>query len=61
MDEEDDDLYGPSETAAPNKDVKDESDGEQGDEPMDEGMESGDDEDESDSVRALDTARATDR
>ncbi|KAF2467635.1 uncharacterized protein BDR25DRAFT_291565 [Lindgomyces ingoldianus] len=52
-DGEDDDLYGPSETAGvsvePKKHgVKDESDGEQGDEPMDEGLESGEEE-ESDS------------
>jgi pre-mRNA 3'-end-processing factor FIP1 len=58
MDEEDDDLYGPSESPAPPEqkkdDAKNESEGDDGDEPMDEGEESGesdDDEDESDSVR----------
>lgn len=56
MDEEDDDLYGPSESPAPPEhkkdDAKNESEGDDGDEPMDEGEESGesDDEDESDSV-----------
>jgi pre-mRNA 3'-end-processing factor FIP1 len=53
MEEEDDDLYGPSETVADTtkKELKEESDGEQGDEPMDEGLESGEEEEEdSDSV-----------
>lgn len=53
MEEEDDDLYGPSETAAVagTRPEANDSDGEQGDEPMDEGLESGeDDDDESDSV-----------
>lgn len=56
MDEEDDDLYGPSETTAPaeqkKEEPKKESDDEGGDEPMDEGLESGEEEDEesSDSV-----------
>jgi len=56
MEEEDDDLYGPSETTAPAERKKDDvggdSDGENGDEPMDEGLESGetDDDEESDSV-----------
>lgn len=64
MEEEDDDLYGPSETVAPaakDDEVKDGgSDGDQGDEPMDEGLESGeDDEEESDSVRLTPQARST--
>lgn len=54
MEEEDDDLYGPAETAAAPATKEEEKSGsgsEQGDEPMDEGLESGDDEDEdSDSV-----------
>lgn len=51
MEEEDDDLYGPSETTETKQEVKDESDGD--DEPMDE-AESGDEEesDDSDSVCA---------
>lgn len=55
MDEEDDDLYGPSESPVPAEqktaEVKDESD-DDGDEPMDEGEESGesDSSEESDSV-----------
>jgi pre-mRNA 3'-end-processing factor FIP1 len=52
MEEEDDDLYGPAETAAPaatkTEEVKNEDDTSSGDEPMDEGLESGE-EDESDS------------
>lgn len=52
MEEEDDDLYGPSEAAAPavttHDEVKNEDDASSGDEPMDEGLESGE-EDESDS------------
>jgi pre-mRNA 3'-end-processing factor FIP1 len=58
MEEEDDDLYGPAETAAPaaapakTEDVKNDDDASSGDEPMDEGLESGEeDESESDSVR----------
>jgi hypothetical protein len=51
MDEEDDDLYGPSETTATTEkkteEVKDEG-GSEGDEPMDEGLESGEDESSSD-------------
>ncbi|KAF2009992.1 hypothetical protein BU24DRAFT_496810 [Aaosphaeria arxii CBS 175.79] len=53
MEEEDDDLYGPSESSAAvdaKKDVsREEEDGEQGDESMDEGEESGEESDESDS------------
>ncbi|KAF2677140.1 hypothetical protein K458DRAFT_447126 [Lentithecium fluviatile CBS 122367] len=52
MEEEDDDLYGPSETTAPSaaktEDAKNAGDASSGDEPMDEGLESGE-EDESDS------------
>ena len=49
MEEEDDDLYGPSEPKVEDKsEVKDESGSEGGDEPMDEGLESGEEE-ESDS------------
>lgn len=56
MEEEDDDLYGPSETPAPaatkTEEVKNEDDASSGDEPMDEGLESGEeDESDSDSVR----------
>jgi len=55
MEEEDDDLYGPSETAAPaatkTGEVKNEDGGSSGDEPMDEGLESGEEsESDSDSV-----------
>lgn len=58
MEEEDDDLYGPSETVENKSAVKEDSDGEQGDEPMDEGLESGEEEEdeeeeESDSVCRL--------
>ena len=53
MDEEDDDLYGPSEpsteTQKEPKKEKEESVS-SGDEPMDEGADSGDDDDDSDSV-----------
>lgn len=54
MEEEDDDLYGPSEaTAAPvqqkTEELKNADDGDSGDEPMDEGLESGEEEDEDDS------------
>ncbi|KAF2241043.1 hypothetical protein BU26DRAFT_556480 [Trematosphaeria pertusa] len=56
MDEEDDDLYGPSETTAPaeqkKEEPKKESDDEGGDEPMDEGLESGEEEDEESSDSA---------
>lgn len=52
MDEEDDDLYGPSEPATETKkDPKKEEDASSGDEPMDEGADSGDEDDDSDSVR----------
>jgi pre-mRNA 3'-end-processing factor FIP1 len=66
MDEEDEDLYGPTETGAPVKkenDAQNGSDGEQDDQTMDEGLESGedDDEDDSDSVCSPTSARATTR
>ena len=45
--DEDDDLYSTPETKVEqNKDVKNEEDGSSGDEPMDEGADSGDDEDD---------------
>jgi pre-mRNA 3'-end-processing factor FIP1 len=65
MDDEDDDLYGPSESPVPAEQHKaananNESDDDDGDEPMDEGEESGetddDDDDESDSVGRLSPA-----
>ena len=50
MDEEDDDLYGPSEpTTETKKEPKKEESVSSGDEPMDEGADSGDDDDDSDS------------
>jgi hypothetical protein len=56
MDEEDDDLYGPSEpTTETKKETKKEEDASSGDEPMDEGADSGDDDDDSDSVRKSST------
>jgi pre-mRNA 3'-end-processing factor FIP1 len=49
--DEDDDLYGTSETKTEQQDgVKNEDDDSSGDEPMDEGADSGDDEDDSESV-----------
>ncbi|KAF1950802.1 hypothetical protein CC80DRAFT_519749 [Byssothecium circinans] len=60
MDEEDDDLYGPSETAAPAEAKKEEEvkdgDASEGDEPMDEGDESGEEDssgDDSDDVEII--------
>lgn len=51
MDEEDDDLYGPSDpTTETQKEPKKEESVSSGDEPMDEGADSGDDDDDSDSV-----------
>jgi len=45
--DEDDDLYGtPDLKSEQNKDAKDEQDGSSGDEPMDEGADSGDEEDD---------------
>lgn len=63
MEDDDDDLYGPTEPVAPNAAPKEEprvdDDASSGDEPMDEGDESGDDDDEdSDSVRRPIFARA---
>lgn len=58
MEEDDDDLYGPADTPAaapaPHDAARKPDDGESGDEPMDEGLESGEDDDDSDSdsVRA---------
>ena len=50
MDEEDDDLYGPSDpTTETQKEPKKEESVSSGDEPMDEGADSGDDDDDSDS------------
>jgi hypothetical protein len=50
MDEEDDDLYGPSEpTTETQKEPKKEESVSSGDEPMDEGADSGDDDDDDDS------------
>lgn len=52
--EEDDDLYGPSETpaAATKQELHDNGTDGEDDQPMDEGLESGDDESDSDSVRS---------
>ena len=64
MDEEDDDLYGPSEpsteTQKEPKKEKEESVS-SGDEPMDEGADSGDDDDDSDSVGFLTLNMGTSR
>ena len=49
MDEEDDDLYGPSEPTTETKSEPKKEDASSGDEPMDEGADSGDDDDDDDS------------
>jgi len=62
IEDDEDDLYGPSETTTTQQNVAQASnsdDEEKGDEPMDEGLESGEEEEEDDSVRPPSFLRCT--
>jgi pre-mRNA 3'-end-processing factor FIP1 len=51
--DEDDDLYGTADTKPDHGQTKDEEDGSSGDEPMDEGADSGDDDDDDDDSESV--------